>query len=68
MTTIQEVSEALRNMNNELANEWSKNDIIKKRIATGYDDWKNDIHDHKLFLSLTEYIETCLDDPRIIGR
>lgn len=39
----------------------------KMKLAMTYDDWMNDIHDHKCFLTLKEHIETCLDEPRYIG-
>lgn len=64
MTTIKDVEKALLTMNtHELARKWIHNDIIKMKIAQGYDAWINDIHDHKLFLTLIEYIETRLDTP-----
>jgi hypothetical protein len=68
MTTLQEVTTALANMTDEeLAQQWLHNDIIKMRIATHYDSWMDDIDDHKLHLTLIEYIEVCLDEPRTIG-
>lgn len=68
MTTTQEVSDVLESMKeSELAQQWLHNDIVKMRIAIHYDDWITDLDDHKLNLSLTEYIETCLDNPNLIG-
>lgn len=67
MTTIQKVTEVLTAMSdNDLAREWLNNDIIKKKIANAYDAWMSDAHDHKLPLTLEEYIETCLDEPEKI--
>jgi hypothetical protein len=68
MTTLQQVTEALASMTDEeLAQQWLHNDLIKMRIATHYDAWMDDIDDHKLPLTLIEYIETCIDEPRKLG-
>lgn len=68
MTTLKEVELALLHfINSELAKEWVKNDIVKMKIASGYDDWMNDVNDHHCPLTLEEYIETCLDNPSYIG-
>lgn len=64
MTTIKEVEKALLEIiEYKEASKWIKNDIIKINIAKGYDGWMQDIHDHKMMLTLTEYIEFLLDTP-----
>jgi hypothetical protein len=63
MTTIREVERALQFVEHALAIEWSQNDIIKSKIANGYDNWIKDFRDHKLFLTLPEYIETLVETP-----
>lgn len=68
MTTLQEVTTALASMKDEeLAQQWLHNDVVKMKIAICYDDWMSDVDDHKLPLSLIEYIEVCLDEPAHIG-
>lgn len=68
MTTLKEVEKALSEIKeNKLASNWVANDIIKMKLAMGYDAWINDINDHQCILTLIEYIETCIDNPKYIG-
>ena len=67
MTTLKEVENALSELIEEkLAVIWLKNDIVKMKLATGYDDWMDDIDDHHCPLTLKEYIETCINTPGYI--
>jgi hypothetical protein len=66
LTTINDVYNELLKMEDELAKEWLHNDIVKFKIATTYDDWMEDVHDHNLPLSLQEHIEVCMDTPELI--
>lgn len=64
MTTINDVEEALfKVIDYKQANKWIHNDIIKSKIAKGYDAWIKDLHDHKMPLTLIEYVEYLLDTP-----
>jgi hypothetical protein len=67
MTAIKDVELALSELfEHELAKVWMSNDIVKRKLAASYDAWISDIHDHKLYLTLIEHIETCLDTPEYI--
>lgn len=64
MTTINEVETILLELKeNKIACSWIANDIIKMKLAMGYDDWMDDVDDHKCPLTLKEYIESCIDTP-----
>lgn len=64
MTTINDVEKALSKViDYKQASEWIRNDIIKSKIAKGYDAWIQDLHDHKMPLTLIEYAEYLLDTP-----
>lgn len=64
MTTIKDVENALWTIiDYKYASKWLKNDIIKMNIAKGYDGWMRDIKDHKMPLTLIEYVEYLLDTP-----
>lgn len=54
MTTIEDVAKELEQFigHHDLAEEWLHNDIVKMKIAMSYDDWLDDIDDHKLHLTL----------------
>lgn len=63
-TTTQNVLDALLELGDyKNAREWIHNDIMKSKIAKGYDAWIKDIEDHKLHLTLSEYITYLLDTP-----
>lgn len=67
MTTLKEVERALSELIDEdLAKKWINNDIVKKKLATGYDAWIDDIKDHQCYLTLKEYIKTCIGTPEYI--
>lgn len=64
MTTGHDVEKALLEIiNYKQAGKWIQNDLIKMNIAKGYDAWMQDLHDHKMPLTLLEYIEYLLDTP-----
>lgn len=62
MTVIRNVEAALLMVfEYKQASYWIQNDIIKINLAKGYDDWMQDVHDHKMPLTLKEYIVFQLD-------
>lgn len=66
MTTIKDVDLILMEIINEdqdpLAEVWLKNDLIKKRLATSYDDWILDHEDQpEMQFSLRVHVDYYLD-------
>jgi hypothetical protein len=70
-TKIEDVSYKLMLFldHHKLAQEWIKDDIIKKKIASTYDDWVNDHANQPEMLApgLEAHVELCLIHPELIG-
>ncbi|NRD80125.1 hypothetical protein HPT25_22560 [Bacillus sp. BRMEA1] len=64
MTKIHEVTEALSRIDNELAQKWLHNDLIKKSLAESYDYW---LEDTRIPIPLKDYIIQYLANAEFLG-
>ena len=64
ITTIQEVTDVLADIDDNLARKWLKNDIIKKNLAISYDFW---LEDTRIPMTLKEHILQYLAHAEELG-
>jgi hypothetical protein len=64
ITSIQEVTDALSNIHQNLAKRWLDNDLIKKTIAISYDYW---LEDTNIPMTLEEFVLQYLNHQEYLG-
>ena len=64
MVKIKDVTEALTNIDHELAHKWQFNDLIKKNLATSYEYW---LEDTGIPIPLKDYILQYIENAPFLG-